>query len=72
MGQRKPFLLRIDPALWAELEAWAQAEMRSVNGQNEYVLKRALAKRKGARLRSSAATADSADVPSRGQSGAGA
>jgi hypothetical protein len=51
MGPRKPFLLRIDPALWAELEAWAQAELRSVNGQIEYLLKQALQKRKGARPR---------------------
>jgi hypothetical protein len=47
MGTRKPFLLRIDPALWAELEAWAQSELRSVNGQIEYVLRQAIAKRKG-------------------------
>ena len=47
MATRKPFLLRIDPALWAELEAWAQSELRSVNGQIEYVLKQAVAKRKG-------------------------
>ena len=48
MGPRKPFLLRIDPGLWAELEAWAQAELRSVNGQIEYLLKQALQKRKSA------------------------
>ncbi len=48
MGPRKPFLLRIDPALWAELEAWAQAELRSVNGQIEWVLKQALQKRRSA------------------------
>lgn len=47
MGDRKAFLLRIDPALWAELEAWAADELRSVNGQIEYVLKQAVAKRKG-------------------------
>ena len=47
MAKRKPFLLRMDPALWAELEAWAQNELRSVNGQIEYVLKQAVAKRKG-------------------------
>jgi hypothetical protein len=47
MASRKAFLLRIDPALWAELEAWAQAELRSVNGQIEYVLKQATLKRKG-------------------------
>ena len=31
--ERKPFLLRIDPLLAAELEAWAQDELRSVNGR---------------------------------------
>jgi hypothetical protein len=48
MAERKPFLLRIDPALWADLEAWAQAELRSVNGQIEYLLRQAVQKRKGA------------------------
>ena len=47
MESRKPFLMRIDPALWAEIEAWAQDELRSVNGQVEYLLKQAVAKRKG-------------------------
>lgn len=47
MAERKPFLLRIDPALWAELESWAQAELRSVNGQIEYLLRQAVVKRKG-------------------------
>ena len=45
--ERKPFLLRIDPKLWAELEAWAQDELRSVNGQIEYLLRQAVQKRKG-------------------------
>jgi hypothetical protein len=48
MAARKPFLLRIDAALWSELEAWAQDELRSVNGQIEYLLKQAVAKRKNA------------------------
>lgn len=47
MATRKPFLLRIDPELWADLEAWAQDELRSVNGQIEYLLKQAVMKRKG-------------------------
>jgi hypothetical protein len=47
MASRKAFLLRMDPALWAGLEAWAQDELRSVNGQIEYVLKQAVLKRKG-------------------------
>jgi hypothetical protein len=46
MAERKAFLMRIDPVLWAELEAWAQDEMRSVNGQVEYLLKQAVARRK--------------------------
>ena len=51
MAPRKPFLLRIDPALWAELEAWAQDELRSVNGQIEYVLRQAVLARKSAAAR---------------------
>jgi hypothetical protein len=47
MAERKPFLMRIDPALWAELEAWAQDELRSVNGQIEFILRQAVQKRKG-------------------------
>lgn len=47
MAERKPFLLRIDPGLWKELEAWAADELRSVNSQIEYVLKQAVARRKG-------------------------
>lgn len=45
MAERKAFLLRIDPQLWAELERLAQAELRSVNGQVEYLLREALARR---------------------------
>ncbi len=47
MASRKPFLLRIDPELWADLEAWAKDELRSINGQIEYILKQAVLKRKG-------------------------
>ncbi|MGD0092865.1 MAG: Arc family DNA-binding protein [Planctomycetota bacterium] len=47
MAAKKSFLLRIDPALWSELEAWAAAEFRSVNGQIEYILHQAAAKRRG-------------------------
>jgi hypothetical protein len=47
MKTRKPFLLRIDPPLFQELEAWAQQELRSVNAQIEYILKQAVARHKG-------------------------
>ncbi len=48
MAEKKSFLLRIDPALWADLESWAEDELRSVNGQIEYLLRLAVQKRKGA------------------------
>ncbi|MGE3408825.1 MAG: hypothetical protein AB7I37_18555 [Pirellulales bacterium] len=47
MKTRKPFLLRIDPKLYDEIEAWAAAELRSVNGQIEFLLKLAVQRRKG-------------------------
>ena len=45
MAERKSFLLRMDPELWKQLESWAQQELRSVNGQIEYVLKQAVMRR---------------------------
>ena len=44
---KKPFLLRIDPALWAEIERLAAAELRSANAQVEYLLREALKARMG-------------------------
>ena len=49
MAARKQFLLRIDPQLWAELEAWAADDLRSVNGQIEYILREATRKRRGSK-----------------------
>ena len=46
MAERKPFLLRIDPAVLEALQQWADDELRSLNGQIEYVLRRALVERK--------------------------
>jgi hypothetical protein len=44
--ERKSFLLRLPPELWKELEKWAADELRSVNGQIEYLLRQAVARRK--------------------------
>jgi hypothetical protein len=44
---KKSFLLRIDPALWAEIERLAAGELRSVNAQVEYLLREALRSRTG-------------------------
>lgn len=45
MAERKSFLMRIDPALWQELERWAADELRSVNGQVEFILREAIKRR---------------------------
>ena len=42
MAQKKAFALRIDAKLYRELRAWADAEFRSVNGQIEFLLSRAV------------------------------
>ena len=42
MAQRKPFLLRLDPATHQALERWANADLRSLNAQIEFLLRRAL------------------------------
>jgi hypothetical protein len=44
---KKSFALRIDPALWAEVERLAAADLRSVNAQVEYLLREALRARLG-------------------------
>ena len=42
MADRKPFLLRVDRDLHAALEHWAADELRSLNAQIEFLLRRAL------------------------------
>ncbi|MHB0964052.1 MAG: type II toxin-antitoxin system antitoxin [Gemmatimonadaceae bacterium] len=55
---RKPFLLRIDDQLLAAIQRWAAADMRSLNGQIEYLLRDAL--RRGGRLPTRAAADEAA------------
>jgi hypothetical protein len=43
---KKAFLLRLPPDLMEELRAWANQELRSLNGHIEYVLRDAVKKRK--------------------------
>jgi hypothetical protein len=45
VAERKAFLLRLDPAVWNELERLAQSDLRSVNAQIEYLLRDALSRR---------------------------
>ncbi len=42
MSDRKAFLLRVDPALFEALQVWANDDLRSLNGQIEYLLREAL------------------------------
>jgi hypothetical protein len=44
--ERKSFLLRLPPELWKEIEKWSADELRSVNGQIEYLLRQAVRERK--------------------------
>jgi hypothetical protein len=46
--ERKSFLLRLPPELWKEIEKWSADELRSVNGQIEYLLRQAVRERKNA------------------------
>ncbi|MBI5838185.1 MAG: hypothetical protein HZB25_13180 [Candidatus Eisenbacteria bacterium] len=52
MAERKSFLLRIDPAVLEAMQRWAAADLRSLNAQVEFVLRRILAEE--GRLRSDA------------------
>jgi hypothetical protein len=43
MAERKPFLLRVDRTVLEAMQRWANDDLRSLNGQIEFVLRRALA-----------------------------
>lgn len=50
MTRKKSFPLRLDPELYDQIRRWAEAEFRSVNGQIEFLLERAVEERfRGAR-----------------------
>ena len=46
MAEKKTVLLRLQPKLWEEISRWSEEEFRSINGQIEYILHEAVAKRK--------------------------
>ena len=46
-GARKGFLLRLPPKLMGELKRWAADDLRSINGQIEFLLTEAVKRRKG-------------------------
>ena len=42
MGQKKPFVLRLDPEILKAVEKWAADEFRSTNGQIEWIISKSL------------------------------
>lgn len=65
MAPRKKLLLRVRPELWEQINRWAAAEFRSVNGQIEFLLQRAVdERRRGPRDRGNAVDrGDGGDAP---------
>jgi len=54
VAERKPFLLRLDPAVYEAMQRWAADDLRSLNAQIEFVLRRQLQQQE--RLAASATT----------------
>ncbi len=73
MAERKPFLLRMDPEVYAALQRWAADDLRSLNAQIEFVLRRALQQegrlRQGAPQGPGAPAVPPAPAPTEGEGG---
>jgi hypothetical protein len=65
VAERKAFLLRIDPAVLDALQQWADDELRSLNGQIEFVLRKTL--QSEGRLRRRADEPHAGESPGRGR-----
>ena len=48
--EKKQLLLRLSPTLWEEVSRWAEDDLRSVNGQIEYILTEAVKKRRKVKI----------------------
>jgi len=46
VAEKKPFLLRLEPKVLEALRKWAADDLRSLNGQIEYLIRRALQERR--------------------------
>ncbi|MBX3131999.1 MAG: hypothetical protein KF689_01260 [Gemmatimonadaceae bacterium] len=65
MAEKKPFLLRVDRTLLEQYQRWAGDELRSVNGQIEFVLRDAL--RRAGRADGGRMTEDGSQQPTDGE-----
>ena len=65
MAERKSFLLRVDPELLEKVQRWANDDLRSLNGQIEFLLRRALreAGREVARDRADSSAGEESSSP---------
>jgi hypothetical protein len=63
MAERKPFLLRVDRALLDDLQRWANDDLRSLNGQIEFLLRNALQQAGRANRTAAPPAADPDDSP---------
>jgi hypothetical protein len=61
VADRKPFLLRLDPNTLVALQRWADDDLRSLNAQIEFLLRRAL--QESGRLRRPVTTPAPSDAP---------
>ncbi len=61
MAERKSFLLRVDRELLDAVQRWANDDLRSLNGQIEFLLRRAL--RQSGRTSASAPSTDASSEP---------
>ena len=53
MAEKKAFVLRVNAEMLKELEAWAQQDFRSLNGQIEFLLSEALKKQRRSKVKDS-------------------
>ena len=65
MAARKPFLLRTEPEVLAALQRWAADELRSVNGQIDFLLRRSL--QRAGRLPAGGGDGEAAPQPQAGR-----
>lgn len=72
MSEKKAFPLRLNPDLYDEVRRWAEADLRSVNAQIEFLLRQAVARRRGSAAGGSPPSHPSVDVdPNRDPGGDG-
>jgi hypothetical protein len=63
VAERKAFLLRIDPTVLEAVQRWANDDLRSLNAQIEFLLRRVL--QQGGRMPGAERGSDAAEPPAK-------